>query len=231
MAEVSKRFVQILDNKVLEIGRGYITPSEAVKALKAYGLINDSTEFIELLESGQIPHAYQTLNTQKWWRIPLSHPDAKYKSVNQGSNSLWTTGVYDTYSSSTSFWGDLDSPENKLRQKRGCLLTIFLVVFLPLMVGYCNSDAYNEDGTPKKVQNSAWDGSVQQVVSYLKKEYLIDPLSYQPIEWSPVQQVNDGYWVRHQYRARNSFGGYVVMDQVFHLNMDGKVDRVQDYIK
>ena len=74
-------------------------------------------------------------------------------------------------------------------------------------------------------------GSVQQVVSYLKKEYLIDPLSYQPIEWSPVQQVNDGYWVRHQYRARNSFGGYVVMDQVFHLNMDGKVDRVQDYIK
>lgn len=88
MAEVSKRFVQILDNKVLEIGRGYITPSEAVKALKAYGLINDSTEFIELLESGQIPHAYQTSNTQKWWRIPLSHPDAKYKSVNQGSNIL-----------------------------------------------------------------------------------------------------------------------------------------------
>lgn len=216
--ESLQRIIQVLDNKVLESGRGYITPSEAAQALKSYGMIKDVSELKEMLEHGKIPHAYQTENSRRWWRIPLSSPDAKYTHFNDGWN------VQQWWGGKTS-----GSSSDKVRQKRGCLMTILFIILFPMAVGYCNSTDYNDDGTPKKVQSSSWDGSVQQVVKYLKNEYLIDPLSYQPIEWSPVQEVSDGYWVRHKYRARNGFGGYVVENKVFHLNKSGKVDKVQDY--
>ena len=80
------------------------------------------------------------------------------------------------------------------------------------------------------VSNSAWDASVWQVKRYLKKEYLLDPDSYEGIEWSAVnKKANGGYYVRHKYRAKNSFGGYVIENQVFHLNAEGEVIGVDDY--
>lgn len=73
-----------------------------------------------------------------------------------------------------------------------------------------------------KIQNSAWDGSVYQVERYLKKN-LKDPDSYQSIEWSSIIEKNGNYQVRHKYRAKNSFGGYVVEDCIFTLNKEGDV--------
>lgn len=68
-----------------------------------------------------------------------------------------------------------------------------------------------------KAYNSEWDGSVYPVKLYLKKN-LKDPDSYEAIEWSKVQKTNEGYMVRHKYRAKNSFGGYVIENKVFYLN-------------
>lgn len=76
-----------------------------------------------------------------------------------------------------------------------------------------------------KVYNSEWDGSVYPVELYLKKN-LKDPDSYEAIEWSKVQNTDDGYMVRHKYRAKNSFGGYVIENKIFYLNEKGHVYRV-----
>lgn len=73
-----------------------------------------------------------------------------------------------------------------------------------------------------KIQNSPWDGSVYQVENYLKKN-LKDPDSYQSIEWSSVAEKDGNYQVRHKYRAKNSFGGYVVENCIFTLNKEGNV--------
>lgn len=76
-----------------------------------------------------------------------------------------------------------------------------------------------------KVENSSWDGSVYQVKEYLKRE-LKDPDSYESIEWTDVQNTDDGYTVRHKYRAKNSFGGYVIENQTFFLDYGGNVTNV-----
>ncbi len=73
------------------------------------------------------------------------------------------------------------------------------------------------------VYNSAWDASVRQVKSYLSKN-LKDPDSVQYIEWSKVIELTDGgFAVRCKYRAKNSFGGYVVEEYVYYLDRDGNV--------
>lgn len=79
------------------------------------------------------------------------------------------------------------------------------------------------DSTPTyDIQNSPWDGSVWQVKKYLKSS-LKDPKSYEGIEWSNVVKDGDTYRVRHKYRAKNSFGAYVVEEYVFVLNEQGTV--------
>lgn len=79
-----------------------------------------------------------------------------------------------------------------------------------------------------EVKNSGWDGSVKQVKEYLKYSYLRDPDSYESIEWSEVKRKDDGFYVRHKYRAKNGFGGYVVANQLFHLDFSGNVVDVKD---
>lgn len=79
-----------------------------------------------------------------------------------------------------------------------------------------------------KVENSAWDGSVSQVKKYLKSN-LKDPDSYESIEWGNVVETDNGYMVRHKYRAKNSFGGYMVENNVFYLDFQGNVISVSPY--
>jgi len=77
------------------------------------------------------------------------------------------------------------------------------------------------------VTNSSYDASVSQVKDYLKKN-LKDPKSYEGIEWSKVKEETDGYSVYHKYRAKNSFGGYVIEAQIFYLDFSGNVVRVKN---
>lgn len=76
--------------------------------------------------------------------------------------------------------------------------------------------------TTEIVSNSAWDASVYQVKAYLKKN-LKDPDSFEAIEWSPVAKTENGYMVRCKYRAKNSYGGYIIENQIFILNKKGNV--------
>jgi len=72
------------------------------------------------------------------------------------------------------------------------------------------------------VSNSPWDASVYQVEDYLKRT-LKDPDSYQSIEWWKVKKTLLGFKVLHKYRAKNSFGGYVVETAEFVLDSNGNV--------
>ena len=79
-----------------------------------------------------------------------------------------------------------------------------------------------------KVENSSWDGSVSQVKKYLKST-LKDPDSYKSVEWGNVVKTNNGYMVRHKYKAKNSFGGYVMENNVFYLDFSGNVTSVAPF--
>jgi len=106
------------------------------------------------------------------------------------------------------------------------LSTLFIVAFLVLPYG---------SAVGQTVENSEWDGSVHQVETWLE-ENLKDPDSYESIEWYEVQQKYvDGkgsiYLVRHEYRSKNSFGGYTVNDDVFILDSEGTVANRLSYEK
>lgn len=81
-----------------------------------------------------------------------------------------------------------------------------------------------------KPVNSAWDGAVPEVLVYLN-ENLKDPDSIKFVSWSPVTLFEfkkiTAWGVRVKYRAKNSFGGYELADQVF-LIQHGTVISVQD---
>lgn len=97
-------------------------------------------------------------------------------------------------------------------------IAITIFIFTTYIIG-ANTDP-NSISTP--IENSEWDGSVAQVKQYLKRN-LKDPDSYEGIEWSKVTKVGNQYKVRHKYRAKNSFGGYVIEEFIFTLNEDGNV--------
>lgn len=70
----------------------------------------------------------------------------------------------------------------------------------------------------------------EEVVSFkIRRTFGFADYSYEGIEWGAVNKKdNGGYWVRHKYRAKNRFGGYVIENKVFHLDASGKVVGVDD---
>lgn len=82
---------------------------------------------------------------------------------------------------------------------------------------------------PKPVP-SAWDGLTPEVRAYFD-ESLKDPDSLQIAETYEVMTFGETGWMqRVKYRAKNSFGGYELEDQVFVI-VDGKVVHALDYEK
>ena len=99
---------------------------------------------------------------------------------------------------------------------------------------YTNNSSYNvkSNSDPgEKPENSPWDGSVYEVKTFLEN-HLKDPDSVEYIDWykpSLKEHNGDEYWgVKVKYRAKNSFGGYVVNTQLF-LIKDGNVVTYLDY--
>lgn len=114
------------------------------------------------------------------------------------------------------------------KQTGGCGLVIgwlIIAFFLMMLAGSFigRNDPSTRAERLEPVSNSAWDGSVYQVERYLK-DTLKDPDSYQSIDWGKVLKTPDNHFkVRHTYRARNGFGGYVVEEKVFTLDSTGRV--------
>ena len=92
-----------------------------------------------------------------------------------------------------------------------------------------DSSTYRE---PREAVYNSSDGSVYEVKEFLKKN-LRDPDSYQSITWYNVIKKNGPdtasngatylYIVKHKYRAKNAFGGYMIADDYFYLDAQGNV--------
>lgn len=119
-------------------------------------------------------------------------------------------------------------------------LRLIFIMFIAL-AAYAFFTSGGNDSKPKSatvahpkravVFNSEWDGSVRQVKRYLLNQ-LKDPDSFEAIDWSPVKQIDRPdakFMVRCQYRAKNSYGGYVVSNQLFYLDGKGNVVRSVDW--
>ncbi|MFZ5804893.1 MAG: hypothetical protein ACOY7U_08580 [Acidobacteriota bacterium] len=125
---------------------------------------------------------------------------------------------------------EIKKKEQRTRNARaiGCLSIIAISFVLGVIDSFFSSDSPSSSksttSSPSEVvKNSAWDGSVWQVESWLKAN-LKDPDSLEFIEWSPVQKTRDGgFMVRAKYRAKNSFGGYVVENRLFFMDSAGNV--------
>jgi hypothetical protein len=85
-----------------------------------------------------------------------------------------------------------------------------------------------EINNKKIIENNLYNGSVSQVKEYLQ-DNLNDPSSYESISWSPVVETSDGYTVRHKYRAKNTQGVLIIKEQIFYLNKQGEVIRINTY--
>jgi hypothetical protein len=118
----------------------------------------------------------------------------------------------------------------------------WILIISLAIVGYTmifgDDDSKKSSSSKEVVYNSKWDASVQQVVDFLKSKYLNDPDSYKAISWSEVFKLNDikeigfpCYQVRHKYRAKNAFGGYVTEEKLFKLDYQGNVVDVKDYMR
>ena len=85
----------------------------------------------------------------------------------------------------------------------GCIILILLVFVIILGV-----DSTSENKDPIEAQFSSWDGSHRQLKRYTISR-LKDPDSFQHIQ---TKYTREGEYVRvyMKYRAKNSFGGYVV---------------------
>jgi hypothetical protein len=115
------------------------------------------------------------------------------------------------------------------------VLIIGILIFIVILILAQHKPRPNIPN-PEAVTSSEWDSSVKQVVQYLKMN-LKDPDSYDAIEWSPViiyesetmSGIKYKYRVRHKYRAKNSFGGYIVENKLFYLDANGVIVDVMDY--
>jgi DNA-directed RNA polymerase subunit RPC12/RpoP len=110
------------------------------------------------------------------------------------------------------------------KTQRNWLIAIGVFVILIIIGNISKNNNNTESNT--NVQNSYLDASVSQVERYLKAN-LSDADSYESMEWSAVNEMSGNgeykYWVRHKYRAKNSYGGYVIENKIFYLDSNGIV--------
>lgn len=79
MAKIEE-IINAVDNKLLETGKDHLILQQASKLLLALGMIDNSKELKQLLENGEIPHAYKTNTAPQQWILPLSEKGKKRKS-------------------------------------------------------------------------------------------------------------------------------------------------------
>lgn len=107
--------------------------------------------------------------------------------------------------------------------KKGRAVVIVILAIILLIICYCGGG-----GSSSHIAGTGPDefDAMTSIRIFLKRQYLKDPDSYEGIDWGPsgiYMKENNTYYMMHKYRARNSFGGYVVENPMFILNEYGDV--------
>lgn len=114
--------------------------------------------------------------------------------------------------------------------KYGCGTIILGIIVVSIFVGiFDDQKERSKPAQPKTAAEirkdqiapafSAWDGSHLRLTRYIK-EQLKDPDSYKHIK-TTYQDNKDVILISTQYRAKNSFGGYVVSTATATAKIDG----------
>jgi len=111
-----------------------------------------------------------------------------------------------------------------LRRVRASVIALSIICITLVLGFYFGTPESATEPKREPVYNSAWDSSVWQVESWLKKN-LKDPDSLEVVRWYPVHKIGDGFAVQVNYRAHNSFGGINVETRLFQLDNKGNVYR------
>ena len=120
--------------------------------------------------------------------------------------------------------------DNKHSSWKSVFVIIGFVLLIGITIKNCDSDLFEtskENRIDNPVNNTYLDKSTAKVgvKQYLKYNYLKDPDSYEGINWAfgIYDCENNIYFVLHKFRAKNSFGGYVVDQKEFLLDSEGNV--------
>lgn len=114
----------------------------------------------------------------------------------------------------------------------GCLWIVAIIAILGII--WIVGDTYSKNQlTPEEkahvAQKKKKGEAIQQVERYLK-EHLKDPKSYEGIDWYTLKnEGQSSLTIIHKYRAKNSFGGYVVECKAFILDDYNNIIDVYDY--
>src|SRR5829696_1312689 len=105
-------------------------------------------------------------------------------------------------------------------------VTLLLVAFIYFFL------LNKQDSNNQEAVFSNPDGSVRQVVNYLKKTELKNPDSFTPVHWSKLQKTETfgitGYRVGVIYRAKNENNEFATYSKVFELDDKGSIVFVSD---
>lgn len=107
-------------------------------------------------------------------------------------------------------------------------LIMFCITSVPTCITHDSEDIIENPISKEYLAKSRAKVGVR---SFLKRHYLKDPDSYEGISWDAFgvySKENNTYFVLHTYRAKNSFGGYVVEEKLFVLDSDGNVINIVD---
>lgn len=73
--------VKAIDNKLLETGKEHLILQQESKLLLSLGIIESTKELKQILERGEIPHAYKTNTSPRQWLLPLSEERRSRKTT------------------------------------------------------------------------------------------------------------------------------------------------------
>lgn len=113
--------------------------------------------------------------------------------------------------------------------------TIILGFFIIGLIGSLFSEKNPHTSTPEKPktaaelhqekiesQFSAWDGSHRALERYIK-DHLKDPDSYEHIKTTYIENADKTLTIYTKYRAKNSFGGYVIESAIATATINGEL--------
>jgi hypothetical protein len=138
-----------------------------------------------------------------------------------------------------SFFEKLQREAEKNKGRNKWVNAILAIVVILVILAKCSSEDSSKTNTPPKTaeqisiekQFSPWDGKHLKLYQFLK-ENLKDPDSLEHIEteykknFDKNGQFNNTLTVTTKYRAKNSFGGYVVEQISADCDIDGNIIKI-----
>lgn len=107
---------------------------------------------------------------------------------------------------------------------------IFSVILIVAVIIFCICSLCSSPDESNTPLTDKYETTVVVGVKNYLRNTLRDPDSYQDIEWSQIGENAAGsLYVRHKYRAKNGFGGYVVENKIFYLDKQGNVVGSENY--